>query len=294
MDNVQSSLINPFEVKNSQGRIYKVTHRPQEIEFDDPGSNNFFQCLHPDGSKPFVATAGAIRECGDRLILESYYRLVHFAKTMNGLTTCRFLTSPATRNPCGLSKTARGRYNCLTSIGVLIQRQLLFSISFQFLFMGQYFKAVNLDKREVVCPWCLKGGAKLWEWAVNRQGAIFTLLLRKSTGTGGGDYNMPGPHIIELTDESQDLAYIIGKAVAREGMPAPIPTSSIVGRWGGDRVALVGDYDEDFAWGDLEHYTNITERLVEEWNQFVEMDDAQLTFEHCGCASPLLSSPTQS
>lgn len=167
-------------------------------------------------------------------------------------------------------------------------------ISFPIFFMGQYFKAVNFDKREVVCPWCLNGGAKLWEWAVNRQGSIFTLLLRKSTGSGGGDYNCPGPHVIELTDESQDLAYIIGKAAAREGMPAPIPSSSVVGRWAGDRIALVGDYDDDLNWTDIEQYTNITEQLVAEWNKFAELDDAQLTFEHCGCASPLLSSPTQS
>ncbi|MDB5392139.1 MAG: hypothetical protein JWM11_7785 [Planctomycetaceae bacterium] len=46
--------------------------------------------------------------------------------------------------------------------------------------MGQYFAAVNTDKKEFVCPWCIGGGAKLWEWAANPTGAIFTLLLRKS------------------------------------------------------------------------------------------------------------------
>ena len=160
--------------------------------------------------------------------------------------------------------------------------------------MGQYFKAVNFDKREVVCPWCLKGGAKLWEWAVNRQGAIFTLLLRKSTGTGGGDYDSPGPQIIELTDASQDLAYIIGKAAARESMPAPIPATSVVGRWAGDQVALVGDYDDEFDWSEIEQFTNISQQLVEEWNHFVDQDDSKLDYDHCGCLSPLLSSPSVS
>ncbi len=52
--------------------------------------------------------------------------------------------------------------------------------------MVQYFKAVNLDKREVclsVVPtrWCLRGGAKLWEWAASPYGIVFTLLLRKSS-----------------------------------------------------------------------------------------------------------------
>lgn len=157
--------------------------------------------------------------------------------------------------------------------------------------MGQYFKAVNLDKREVVCPWCLSGGAKLWEWAVNAHGAVFTLLLRKSTGSGGGDYNVPGPYIVELSDSSQDLGYIIGKAAVREGMPAPIPSHSIVGRWAGDRVALVGDYDDTFNWDDLDSYTNITRQVVNEWNQFTELRESQLRFEPCGCKSPLLSSP---
>lgn len=46
--------------------------------------------------------------------------------------------------------------------------------------MGQYFKLVNLDMQEVVCPWSLGGDAKLWEWAANTQGAVLTLLLRKS------------------------------------------------------------------------------------------------------------------
>jgi len=57
--------------------------------------------------------------------------------------------------------------------------------------MGQYFKAVNLKKREYVCPWCIGGLAKLYEWSANPQGAIFPLLLRRSTQAGGGDYQGP-------------------------------------------------------------------------------------------------------
>ena len=41
--------------------------------------------------------------------------------------------------------------------------------------MGQYYVAVNKRKREYICPWCLGGVAKLWEWAVNPQSAIFPL-----------------------------------------------------------------------------------------------------------------------
>ena len=164
--------------------------------------------------------------------------------------------------------------------------------------MGQYFKAVNLDKREVVCPWCLDGGAKLWEWAVNRQGAVFTLLLRQSSATGGGDYGGPEPQIIELTDENaaETLNELLAKGVAREGMSMPIPSSSIVGRWAGDRITLIGDYDESGLWNELDSYTNISQPLVEEWNRFVGDKDFELTYRPCSCmeGKVLSNSPTQS
>ncbi|EMI21172.1 hypothetical protein RMSM_01896 [Rhodopirellula maiorica SM1] len=150
--------------------------------------------------------------------------------------------------------------------------------------MGQYFKAINLDKQEYVCPWCIGGGAKLWEWAVNSQGAIFTLLLRQSTETGGGDFAGPGPQVIELKD-GDDLSCIIGKAVAREGMPIRLPAESIVGRWAGNRVTLIGDYDESGLYQKAKQYTNISEPLVEAWNRFVDFDDAKLEYrEDCSCS----------
>ena len=134
--------------------------------------------------------------------------------------------------------------------------------------MGQYFKAINLDKREVVCPWCMGGGAKLWEWAANTQGAIFSLLLRKSDEGGGGDF------------------YGYHKGCA-EGGPIPCPVSPIAGRWAGDRVCLIGDYDSSKLWEELPAYRNITQEVVDEWNAFIELSDRQLTFRpDCGCHSP--------
>jgi hypothetical protein len=44
--------------------------------------------------------------------------------------------------------------------------------------MGQYYKLVNLDKKEFVSPWEIGGVAKLWEWAANHtQCGPITLLL---------------------------------------------------------------------------------------------------------------------
>jgi hypothetical protein len=78
--------------------------------------------------------------------------------------------------------------------------------------VGQYHKTVNLDKREYLNPHQLGNGLKLVE-----QGGEFSvqqalhILLPVSNGRGGGDY----------------------------------AESPIVGRWGGDRIAIVGDYAKD-------------------------------------------------
>jgi hypothetical protein len=60
----------------------------------------------------------------------------------------------------------------------------------------------------------------------------------------------------------------------------------IVGRWAGDRVCLVGDYDSSKLWGDLRQFRNITKELVETWNAFIELPDLKLTFRpDCGCGA---------
>lgn len=131
--------------------------------------------------------------------------------------------------------------------------------------MGQYYKAINLDEREYVCPWCLHGGAKLWEWAANTQGAIFTLLLRKSDEGGGGDF----------------YGYHKG---CDEGGPIRCPLSPIAGRWAGDRICLVGDYDSSKLWDQLPDFRNITKQVVETWNHFIELPQMKLTFNpDCSC-----------
>jgi hypothetical protein len=131
--------------------------------------------------------------------------------------------------------------------------------------MGQYFVAMNTDKKEYVCPWCIGHGAKLWEWAANPHGAIFTLLLRKSDEGGGGDFY--GYH-----------------RNCGEGGPIVGPLSPIAGRWAGDHVALVGDYDSSGLWAERPTYRNISKQLVEEWNGFIELSELKLTFRpDCTC-----------
>ena len=118
--------------------------------------------------------------------------------------------------------------------------------------MGQYFILVNLDKKEYVCPWCMGGAAKLYEWCANPQAGVIPFLLRKSSDFGGGDIH-----------KDYETA----------------------GRWAGDRIVLVGDYDIsglfDLARGT---YRNITWMLVRDFNDF--MGEEILKFKPCwGCKS---------
>lgn len=79
--------------------------------------------------------------------------------------------------------------------------------------MGQYHLTVNLDKKEFLDPHKLGDGLKLWE-QINSHGGVcaaLLLLLACSNGRGGGD----------------------------------VEEHPIVGRWAGDRIAVVGDYAED-------------------------------------------------
>ena len=84
--------------------------------------------------------------------------------------------------------------------------------------MGQYYRIANLDKREYLDPIQFGDGLKLMEFALGSSGVMSALavLLASSNGQGGGD----------LWIENED----------RWG--------HIPGRWCGDRIAVVGDYDD--------------------------------------------------
>jgi len=80
--------------------------------------------------------------------------------------------------------------------------------------MRQYHHVVNLDKHEYIDPHQLGCGLKLWEQLANHPstGTALLILCACSNGRGGGD----------LKEK---------------------PT--VIGRWAGDRIAVVGDYAED-------------------------------------------------
>jgi hypothetical protein len=102
---------------------------------------------------------------------------------------------------------------------------------------------VNLDKREFVMPHKLGTGLKLWEQLANHPGtgaALLVLCTAMPEPRGGGDFdldeNWHGP---ERTFPEHNIS------------PGPMPeeyqaiAQRTIGRWAGDRIALVGDYAED-------------------------------------------------
>lgn len=109
--------------------------------------------------------------------------------------------------------------------------------------MGQYWIPVNLDKKEFVNPHKLGTGLKLWEQLANHPGtgaALVILCAAMPEQRGGGDFdldtNWHGPErtIPEHSCKPAVMPDVYQTIAART-----------IGRWAGDRIALVGDYAVD-------------------------------------------------
>ena len=115
--------------------------------------------------------------------------------------------------------------------------------------MGQYFMPVNKTKREYFTAWEIGGGAKLWEWCASSYSGVLAYLLRKSDELGGGDV--------------EDLDSL-----------------TFAGRWAGDEVYLIGDYDSSELYQEAkDHYRNIAKPLAAEYNKFIVLEECQLRYK---------------
>jgi hypothetical protein len=94
--------------------------------------------------------------------------------------------------------------------------------------MGQYFVLVNLDKREYLHPHKLGMGLKLYEICANKGAGVLPYLLRKSSGNGGGDVNL---------------------------------RTEWAGHWAGDRIVVIGDYDESGLYQKVQEPTLLNEEI---------------------------------
>jgi len=146
--------------------------------------------------------------------------------------------------------------------------------------MGQYFKIINQSKHEFICPWCIGGGAKLWEWAANPQIAVLSLLLRKSSESGGGDYNGPDWNVVERRTEDS-----VAEAMDELAAGLLSDREPMVGRWAGDAIHLIGDYDDSELYDQARSWQNISEQVVAAWNPFIKIESYQLAYKPCSSCS---------
>ena len=129
--------------------------------------------------------------------------------------------------------------------------------------MGQYWIPVNLDKKEFVSPHKLGAGMKLWEQLANHPGtgaALIILTAAMPERRGGGDFdlteNWHGPERVDMSWAGP--------------MPEDYPTIAgmTIGRWAGDRIALIGDYAESDDL--LDDDARLIYRLCDDPNDFID------------------------
>jgi hypothetical protein len=80
--------------------------------------------------------------------------------------------------------------------------------------MGQYYKIVNVKKRQYITPHIFGDGAKLMEFSMSANGVLagLAILLADGNGRGGGDLHSD---------------------------------NEIVGSWAGDNIVIAGDYADN-------------------------------------------------
>ncbi len=57
--------------------------------------------------------------------------------------------------------------------------------------MGQYYKIVNIKKKQYISPYTFGDGSKLMEFSMSANGVLagLAILLADGNGKGGGDLN---------------------------------------------------------------------------------------------------------
>lgn len=140
--------------------------------------------------------------------------------------------------------------------------------------MGQYFKLVNMDREETVS---LPGTMKPIERVTNAKAMALIGYLIFQGPQDGTSFIRMNADPDSLTDE-QFEEYDIGIAddeekrrhQAARSYEASRPISEandFAGRWAGDRIVLVGDYDDSGLYGADLH--DITGGLIAEFKEFV-------------------------
>jgi len=127
--------------------------------------------------------------------------------------------------------------------------------------MGQYFLVANLDKKEYLLPHNLDCGLKFLEICASNIPRLLALLLRKSNETGGGDIRKP---------------------------------CEAAGRWAGDRIVIVGDYDESGLYYTVRTtFREISEIVKQDYGDFIGIPSFRTEEAEGGAPSASTTVPNQ-
>ncbi len=127
--------------------------------------------------------------------------------------------------------------------------------------MGQYFRIVNLTKKQYINPWDFDDGPKLMEFGQSSGGTLLALavLTANGNGRGMGDLHLPdySPLIkkeMQAYNKARDArSKLTGDAYVNCPHPeypdhTPSPLFDIVGSWAGDRIVTAGDSGDRGRW----------------------------------------------
>lgn len=121
--------------------------------------------------------------------------------------------------------------------------------------MGQYHMPANLDRYEYLHPHHCGDGLKLMEFGLSARGTMTCLAVLLAASNRGGARGGGDLH------DWRDDPYGDGRN-APEGPTDPeLLMKHIVGRWAGDRIAIIGDY---FKEGDVHDLS--VEEMAALWN----------------------------
>jgi hypothetical protein len=145
----------------------------------------------------------------------------------------------------------------------------------------QYFRAVNVTKKEVVCPWCLGNDADSPEWSTNILGAI-CLLQQPRTKDGACD-NDSGLSLLVDPSLEEHFERAMRKGIPKVLKKIDMELELIAARWAGDEVYLVGSPERE-EYQDSFGYRNISQEVATAWNDIVDDEDMHLQYQpDCVC-----------
>jgi hypothetical protein len=128
--------------------------------------------------------------------------------------------------------------------------------------MGQYYLLCDETKEEYIDPWTAGSGSKLWELCMNDVTRLLPYLLAQGANGSGGDPRIPWR---DFEGEDGSVDWEAHQAALDEAFPN-------CGRWAGDRIAVIGDYDESGLYQtarDSSEWTEVTPEIRDEVLDFL-------------------------